>query len=78
VPRPYTLLAAHELAVGGSPPRASNASLLGILRSKAIGPRSLRKSYAEPVELELLVAEATVRYRSVARRLKAGAELLVV
>ena len=72
------MLAAHKLAVGGSPPRAGNASLLGILRSKASGPRSLCKPYAEPVELELLMAKAAVRYRSVARRLKAGAELLIV
>jgi hypothetical protein len=78
VPRPYALLAAHELAMGGSPSRAGNASLLGILRSKASGPRSFREPYAEPVELELLMAEAAVRYRSVARRLKAGPELLVV
>jgi hypothetical protein len=64
--------------MGVSPARASNASFLRILRSEASGPCSLRKPYAEPVELELLMAEAAVPYRSVARRLKAGAELLVV
>jgi hypothetical protein len=74
----YTLLAANELALGGSPPRASNANGLGILRSKARSQSSLGKPYAEPVKLKLLMAEATVSYRCAARRLKAGGELLVV
>ncbi len=72
------LLAARELAVGVSPPRASEAGLLGILRPQASGPRSFCKLHAESVELDLLVPEATVRYRGVARRLKAGGKLLVV
>jgi hypothetical protein len=71
------LLAANEFAMGGSPPLASNASILEVARSKGRGPSSLCKPYAEPVKFKLLMAEATFRNRSVAPRLKAGAELLV-